>query len=64
MAYFLIYLRDGLEVQDQVDGSQLPILTYKDLGPQQIIKSYNVGQTEPGRYLPLVCKNGRGAKHG
>ena len=62
MADLLENLRNGLKFQNQVDGSQLSILAYKNFLPEQIVESRNIGNAKPIGNLIHIYKDSQEAK--
>ena len=57
MAHVLKLVEQGLEVEDEVDSSQLSIFIHKHFGSQQLVKVYNVDKVKVGSYMPFICED-------
>ena len=57
MAHVLKLVGQGLDVEDEVDSSQLSVFAHKHFGSQHFVKVRNVDEVKVGSYVPFICEN-------
>jgi len=62
VAHVLELRRQGLEIKDEVDNSQLPVFTHEHFKPQQLVEAREVDEVVVGSYVSFICKNIQEAK--
>ena len=62
MAYVLKLVGQGLEVEDEVDSSQLSVFGHKHFGSQHLVKVCDVDKVKVGSYVPFIYEDNREAK--
>ena len=57
MAHVLKLVGQGLDVEDEVDSSQLSVFSHKHFSSQHFVKVRNVDEVKVGSYVPFICEN-------
>jgi len=57
VAHVLELIRQGLEVEDEVDSSQFPVFTHKHFKLQHLVKARDVDEVEARSYVSFIYKN-------